>query len=197
MSAVQIKSTAQKDDRIIKIKLNTNKNAKKIEISLTKDFTVSTFIDVSNEVKFDICKTLIAKSNNNTCKDGEYTLYARIFNPYGMFSETVSTNVTINPNDKITTTQQAPNKTKTTINSIFAGELSTGSQSREVIKLQQFLSTLSPEIYPEKKVTGFFGPLTEKAVKNFQLKYGVVKNEKEKGFGVVGPKTRAKLNELI
>jgi peptidoglycan hydrolase-like protein with peptidoglycan-binding domain len=59
----------------------------------------------------------------------------------------------------------------------------------EVIKLQEFLSTM-PDIYPEGMVTGYFGSLTEKAVKKWQGENGL------ESVGIVGPKTRAKLGEL-
>jgi peptidoglycan hydrolase-like protein with peptidoglycan-binding domain len=43
--------------------------------------------------------------------------------------------------------------------------------------------------------TNFFGSLTLKAVQKFQVKYSIAKDGDE-GYGQVGPKTRAKLNEL-
>lgn len=43
--------------------------------------------------------------------------------------------------------------------------------------------------------TGYFGAITLKAVQGFQTKYGVIVPG-EPGYGRVGPKTRAKLNEL-
>ena len=43
--------------------------------------------------------------------------------------------------------------------------------------------------------TNFFGALTLKAVQKFQVKYGIAKPG-DPGYGYVGPKTRAKLNEL-
>ena len=43
--------------------------------------------------------------------------------------------------------------------------------------------------------TDFFGGLTTKAVQKFQVKYGIAK-EGDEGYGQVGPKTRAKLNQL-
>jgi peptidoglycan hydrolase-like protein with peptidoglycan-binding domain len=43
--------------------------------------------------------------------------------------------------------------------------------------------------------TNYFGSLTELAVKKFQVKYGIAKTG-DAGYGYVGPKTRAKLNEL-
>ena len=65
-----------------------------------------------------------------------------------------------------------------------------GSQNDEVSTLQAFLAQ-DPAIYPEGLVTGYFGPATERAVKRFQEKYGI------DPIGIVGPKTRAKLNELL
>ena len=54
-------------------------------------------------------------------------------------------------------------------------------------------------IYPEGKVTGYFGALTRKAVQNFQKKYGIASsgNEKTTGYGLVGPKTLAKIKEVF
>ncbi len=39
-------------------------------------------------------------------------------------------------------------------------------------------------------MSGYFGALTEKAVKKFQAKYGI------EAIGIVGPLTRTKLNAL-
>ena len=48
-----------------------------------------------------------------------------------------------------------------------------------------------PTIYPAKLITGYFGNLTREAFKRFQAKHGI------EPLGIVGPKTRAKLNELF
>ncbi|MHB8710610.1 MAG: beta strand repeat-containing protein [Minisyncoccota bacterium] len=42
-----------------------------------------------------------------------------------------------------------------------------------------------------------FGPATKAAVGKFQLKYGIVASARDSALGLVGPKTRAKLNELL
>jgi hypothetical protein len=73
---------------------------------------------------------------------------------------------------------------------IFSVHLRRGLSSEEVESLQVFLSQY-PDIYPEGLITGYFGALTEKAVKKFQKKYG------EDNDGVVGPKTRQMLNLRI
>ena len=44
-------------------------------------------------------------------------------------------------------------------------------------------------------MNGNFGPKTLAAVKRFQEKYGIAK-EGQPGYGVLGPKTRAKIEEL-
>jgi len=67
--------------------------------------------------------------------------------------------------------------------------LAKGMQNGQVTKLQQILARY-PEIYPDGLVTGYFGPLTEKAVKRFQQKYSLEQ------VGCVGPKTRTLLNSL-
>lgn len=79
---------------------------------------------------------------------------------------------------------------------IFTTVLVKGSENSDVIRLQQLLAS-DKEIYPLGKITGYFGPATEQAVKNFQLKYGVIKNATESGAGRVGPATRAKLAEVF
>jgi hypothetical protein len=76
----------------------------------------------------------------------------------------------------------------------FTKALSRGSRGVEVTALQEFL-TRFPDIYPNSQVTGFYGALTEQAVKRFQVKYGVASSGTA-GYGSVGPKTRAKLNSL-
>lgn len=71
----------------------------------------------------------------------------------------------------------------------FAKTLRLGTRDEEVSRLQEFLSTL-PGIYPERIVSGYFGPLTEAALRRFQAQNSI------EAVGIVGPKTRAKLNEL-
>src|SRR3989344_3632668 len=67
----------------------------------------------------------------------------------------------------------------------------------QVTGLQKFLARY-PDIYPDAQITGYFGPLTEQAVKRFQAKHGIVSSGSPEttGYGVVGPATRAKIREL-
>ena len=62
-------------------------------------------------------------------------------------------------------------------------------KGEEIFNLQKVLHW-DPRIYPEGQMTGYFGELTEAAVKRFQKKYGI------RTTGEVGPQTRAKLNDI-
>ncbi len=70
----------------------------------------------------------------------------------------------------------------------FKNALQLGSQGDEVTQLQEFLAS-DLSIYPEGQITGYFGPLTEKAVKRYQEKYGIDQ------VGIVGPQTRSMMQE--
>ncbi|MBI2639430.1 MAG: peptidoglycan-binding protein [Candidatus Sungbacteria bacterium] len=70
----------------------------------------------------------------------------------------------------------------------FTKTLRRGSTGDDVRRLQEVLN--SRGVYPEGLATGFFGPATERAVKRFQERNGL------ESVGIVGPKTREKLNEF-
>src|SRR3989344_2242655 len=69
-------------------------------------------------------------------------------------------------------------------------ELDFGAQNDNVSKLQAVLAA-DPTIYPEGRITGYYGSLTVAAVKRFQERYGLAQ------VGRVGPQTLAKLNEVF
>jgi len=80
----------------------------------------------------------------------------------------------------------------------FKSDLKLGSRGKEVEELQKCLSKY-PELYPEGKITGFFGDETKEAVIRFQEKYAKEILEPwgfTKGTGLVSKTTRSKLNEL-
>lgn len=68
--------------------------------------------------------------------------------------------------------------------------LKRGMSGTDVTRLQQFLA-LDPVIFPDAQVTGFYGALTEAAVKRFQCKHKIVcdGDASSTGYGVVGPRT--------
>jgi len=70
----------------------------------------------------------------------------------------------------------------------------------EVKCLQEFLTVQGAEIYPEGLVTGNFLTLTKAAVIRFQEKYAtdiLTPLGLEEGTGFFGPKTRAKINQIL
>lgn len=72
----------------------------------------------------------------------------------------------------------------------FTKPLYRGFSNPEVARLQAVLAA-NGILYPQGLVTGYYGILTETAVRRFQSKYGIP------SVGVVGPITRAKLNFLV
>lgn len=78
--------------------------------------------------------------------------------------------------------------------STIARRLNFGVTGEDVSLLQRLLAQ-DPTIYPEGRVTGYFGPLTQAAVEKFQLKHSIVAAG-VLGYGWVGPLTRAKLIEV-
>ena len=80
----------------------------------------------------------------------------------------------------------------------FKATLKRGMRNNDTKRLQELLAS-DPSIYPEGLITGYFGPLTEKAIQRFQSKNNIVSsgNPKSTGYGLVGPKTRAKLQEIF
>lgn len=72
---------------------------------------------------------------------------------------------------------------------VFARSLEAGMRGDDVATLQTFLAT-DASLYPEKLVTGYFGPLTRAAVTRFQAREGIAQ------VGRMGLITMARLNGL-
>ncbi|MFH1188664.1 MAG: peptidoglycan-binding protein [bacterium] len=70
----------------------------------------------------------------------------------------------------------------------FVSDLHYGSQGEEVSELQEFLS-YDVDVYPSGLVTGYYGTLTENAVKQFQKQSGLSET------GIVDAQTREQLNK--
>ena len=79
--------------------------------------------------------------------------------------------------------------------SLFQGRTD-ATTNGEVSRLQAFLKAKGDYDYPE--VTGYFGPVTERAVQKWQERNGVVSSGSisTTGYGVVGPKTRTSFSDL-
>lgn len=80
----------------------------------------------------------------------------------------------------------------------FKATLKRGMRNNDTKRLQELLA-FDPSVYPEGLITGYFGPLTEKAIQRFQSKNNIVSsgNPQTTGYGLAGPKTRAKLQEVF
>ncbi len=107
-------------------------------------------------------------------------------------------------NREIGNSQQSNNQNQvassTTIEKfVFKRDLKPSQQNLDIKQLQTFLSS-HLDTYPEKIISGNYGPMTKSAVIRFQEKYAseiLTPLGLTKGTGIVGPYTRKKLNELI
>ncbi len=78
-----------------------------------------------------------------------------------------------------------------TVETVVLGQnLALGSRGDDVLKLQKFL--IGEGMLASDASTGYFGPLTENAVKRWQIQHGIVSqgNVHTTGLGAVGPQTR-------
>ncbi len=78
----------------------------------------------------------------------------------------------------------------------FTKNLRKGSTGDGVVVLQAYLVKNGFLTMPAGMDMGSFGPLTVKAVGDFQLKYGIATSKKSYGYGAFGPKTWAKASAL-
>lgn len=91
--------------------------------------------------------------------------------------------------------QNTPNTSNTpVVECTIDRTLSVGATGAGVSCLQQLLARDS-SVYPEGLVTGYFGPLTLRALQTFQARQGIVSSGDaySTGYGLAGPRTRAAL----
>lgn len=105
---------------------------------------------------------------------------------------TTTTTTTVEPSTTtaapVSTTVSVPVVVSTPV-PVLTSEINPGARSDDVTTLQTLLAK-DPTIYPAGTISGYYGPLTTAAVKNFQAKYGLPT------VGRVGPATLAKINEV-
>ncbi len=85
--------------------------------------------------------------------------------------------------------QKTEIRSPSAVTNILTRDLLVGSRGDDVKWLQDFL--IQEGVYPEARITGYFGALTKNAVIKFQQKYEIFPQ-----IGYVGPKTRAKIKEI-
>ncbi|MCF7843353.1 chitobiase/beta-hexosaminidase C-terminal domain-containing protein, partial [Candidatus Gracilibacteria bacterium] len=169
-------------------------------------------LPVEGECKMDVDSDLVIWTKHFTT----FATYTQTVNPVAVISSTsggsyfvyspVSNSTNINTNTSIAlatvpntnTNQVAPqNANSQSISTIKTSNiLELESEGEDITALQVFL--YKNGFYPEGEITGYFGPLTERAVRRFQAQYA---SEVLIGFsgptGMVGNATRKKINEII
>ncbi|OHB08434.1 MAG: hypothetical protein A3I19_00115 [Candidatus Zambryskibacteria bacterium RIFCSPLOWO2_02_FULL_38_13] len=95
----------------------------------------------------------------------------------------------------VQTVQTVP--TSVTVGGSLNRNLSRGSGGSDVIALQQFL--VRQGLLSSDNATGYFGPITETAIKAFQKSQNIVSSgtPQTTGYGNVGATTRARINALL
>ncbi len=76
----------------------------------------------------------------------------------------------------------------------FTKELKAGDTIEDVTKLQKLLTSLG---FYKGSVDGIYTPDLAKSVLDFQIDYGIVADTEIYGAGMVGPRTLAKLNQIL
>jgi peptidoglycan hydrolase-like protein with peptidoglycan-binding domain len=76
------------------------------------------------------------------------------------------------------------------VRTVLKEGLSEGMTDADVERIQKLLAT-DTAIYPEGKITGFFGPLTKEALKRFQKRHGVLED------GTLNKETRELLEKYL
>ncbi len=95
-----------------------------------------------------------------------------------------------------------PSPVAAAVSPVFTTGFTKGTANSDIKRLQQLLNSDPDTQIAESGIgspgneTEYFGTLTEKALQKFQVKYGIAK-EGDPGYGYMGPKTRAKFQELF
>lgn len=105
----------------------------------------------------------------------------------------------------VPTTPAAPSVIAVSVSPVFTRTFNVGASSNDIKRLQQILNSdpttkiaVSGAGSPGKE-TNYFGSLTRAALQKFQCKHNIVCSgtPKTTGYGNLGPKTRAKIQEVF
>lgn len=107
---------------------------------------------------------------------------------------TSSTSISVSPNNSSFSNGPGPFQASSSC-SVLSSNLSIGARGTEVEQLQSFLSKNGAGV----AVTGYYGPLTEDAVRRWQAANNIVATgtPNTTGFGTVGPLTRGEMDKKM
>ncbi len=118
-------------------------------------------------------------------KTAYYTLYS--YNRAGQYSKGINVSLSAVKGRNQIKLSKVPLIIPRVAKEHFVEDLRRGHQDIEVEHLQEVLAA-DEDLYPEKSITGYFGALTETALKRFQAKHNLPQT------GITDQATRAKLN---
>ncbi|MBI1974602.1 MAG: peptidoglycan-binding protein [Candidatus Zambryskibacteria bacterium] len=155
-----------------------------------------------------LCAAAAVTASSGTSGSGGGSVTTVIASPVAVAATTASREAQINSimqaiaalQAQIQTLTGAPAAQVSAISGKITSNLSSGSRGASVKTLQQFLNTHGLTVASSGpgspgNETETFGGLTRQAVQKFQEKYNIA-GPGIPGYGTVGPKTRAKINEL-
>jgi len=164
-------------DSNVTLNLKAGTDTSRMAISNYSDFRGAGQENYVPTKTWNLCWNNSLLQTPSTCPSGNYTVYTQFYAPWGKSSGIVSDSIVLNTNGSSLIS-----------NFNFTKPLYFGLSNTDVKNLQTCLKV--------NPITGYFGNLTKKAVQNFQEKYNLA-SQGDYAYGYVGPKTRAKLNELI
>ncbi|MGB2762612.1 MAG: peptidoglycan-binding domain-containing protein, partial [Minisyncoccales bacterium] len=211
-SSGQVQGEEYTNDRIVTLSLNGGPDTKRMAISENADFYGA------GQEAYQTARTWTLTEGEE-----EKTIYVKFYTQWGRASEVVSDTIILKTPFKKPITEMTVGELKEKIAEILAEiaqlkqllekkvleipvdykfpvDLKYDQRGDDVRYLQLFLKAQGNEIYPEAIISGWFGPLTKKAVIRFQEKYAediLTPLGLAKGTGYVGKTTRAKINKIL
>jgi peptidoglycan hydrolase-like protein with peptidoglycan-binding domain len=184
----------------VKLEMKAGSNIKRMAISSHKaDLSDAGIVDYQPIATWDLCSKFAGSTKYpaSECGEGLYTVYVRFYTssgqPSAIFSDTVEY--------KISGVSTLPASAGTqSVAAAFLRTLRLGSVGDDVKLLQKLLNANGIIVANTGQGSpgnegNYFGILTEKAVQKFQSAHNIAFAGGQ-GYGRVGPKTRAKLNEV-
>jgi hypothetical protein len=146
-----------------------------------------------------------ASSNEGVSSNGTFSTVScgsvPVFFLFPIQQPTINQNIlTSKTSDDNNTEKQNTHQNFIESNFKFNKNLKQSEVNNDIKELQTFLKNQGKNIYPEGLVTGYFGPLTKRAVIRFQEKYFdeiLAPLGNKKGTGFVGEYTRIKINKIL